>query len=403
MDVTFNFVMAILAFSLPYIFTWCNLSTISKTVSCNQHQANVVPSFPEYNGTLRYLEFKGQWIIRDLDYNSFKDAPLSEKLILQNIGLKHLSCDVFNNIIPELQILNLDDNLLDYFPACSLNTLWRLRTLTLSRNFIQCIPEHSMPGFLTHLDVSNNKIYSLSSDLSTDVHNKNQLKTLIIRGNNLRRINENKLNQFSSLKYLDASENQLDYINSVSFLSSGSQLRDINLSHNQLTGTVWLCLEYTLEVRNLNLSHNLIELVNETTLSNMKSLQKLEISYNILTSVGPAFVDQKDILLLLFQHNAITSVSRELFSTRSGFMETFTIDLSFNSLASLDLGIPECFNCTVSVHHNKLRTTDLYTVSTYRTRHFCVNNQKTFQIFTFRLNCHYTWKTIVFPLDSFVV
>ncbi|XP_021369726.1 chaoptin-like [Mizuhopecten yessoensis] len=293
--------------------------------------------------------------MRNLDKNSFRDT-LVKQLTLENIGLQHLSCDTFTNNRRELTILNLDDNLLDYFPACSLNNLNHLRELTLSKNLITCVPEHSIPGYLEHLDVSHNQIFTMSSDMSTDVYNENPLKTFNIRGNKLHRISNNELHQFTSLENLDVSENRLEYIHPRSFVSSGKHLRDINLSHNQLMTDVWFCLEHLQQVRNLNLSHNQIDHVNDNMLSSMTNLQTFDISYNMLSEVGPAFVNQQTMLVLLFHHNSITKVAEDMFAVGTRFMSSFTLDLSFNLLVSVDLTILDCWDCRFAIHHNKLTT-----------------------------------------------
>ncbi|XP_069103833.1 leucine-rich repeats and immunoglobulin-like domains protein sma-10 [Argopecten irradians] len=232
-------------------------------LACYQDQTNTMPSFPEYNQTFKSLAFYGKWVMRHLHKSLLSGIPFMERLQLQNIGLQHLSCDVFTNIREELTILNLDDNMLTHFPACSVNTLYRLKELTLSKNFINCIPEHSLPNFLETLDVSYNQISVVNHAVSTDVHNENLLKTFNITGNNLSSINKNELQQFSTLQILDASENKLVYIHPRSFITSGRHLLVIDLSQNQLTSTIWLALENLQRVQNLNLSHNQIDRIDD--------------------------------------------------------------------------------------------------------------------------------------------
>ncbi|XP_033739193.1 slit homolog 3 protein-like [Pecten maximus] len=317
-------------------------------------ETNAIPSFPQYNGILNNLRFYGEWMMRTLDKNSFTDLPSVNRLILTNIGLQHLSCDVFNNISQELTIINLDDNQLDHFPACSVNNLYHLRELTLSKNFITCIPGHSVPSFLQHLDVSFNQIYSLSSAMSADAYNKNPLKTFNIRGNKLPGINGDELHLFSNLENLDVSENRLKYIHPKSFVTADVHLLVINLSQNQLTGDVWLSLEHLHQVRHLNLSHNQIDHVSDNVVASMGNLETFDISYNMVSEIGPAFVHQQTVKTLSFHHNLITKVSETMFAAGTGFMHSFDLDLSFNLLVSLDLTIHDCLYCTFSIHHNKL-------------------------------------------------
>ncbi|XP_033746998.1 leucine-rich repeats and immunoglobulin-like domains protein sma-10 [Pecten maximus] len=356
MEHTFLSVVILLVWSLPAVVTRCSLSTsiYHKTIYCYQDQTNVIPSFPQYNGTLKRLGFYGEWIVRNLDKNSFSGITLVDQLELENIGLQHLSCDVFINVEQELTILNLDNNMLTHFPACSVNNLYHLRMLTLSKNFLTCIPGHSVPSSLQHLDVSYNQIYTLSSAISTDVYNKNQLKTFNIRGNKLHRISKNELQQFSSLENLDARENLLDYIQPRSFVTSGGHLTTIDLSQNQLSGDVWPCLEHLQQVTNLNLSHNQIDRVDDNVVSNMENLQTFDISYNLVSEVGPAFGHQQTLRTVLFHHNVITKVTEDIFAAGTRFRYWFDLDLSFNLLVSVDLTIPDCLYCTLLVHHNKL-------------------------------------------------
>ncbi|XP_069135139.1 protein artichoke-like [Argopecten irradians] len=357
---SFLSVLILFVLSMPTVDMGC--FKYAGGVTCYQDQTNVIPRFPTFlqnNITLSHVKFTGKWMMTNLNKTLLTGIPSKvEQFNLKNIGLQNLSCDTFVNFRLKLRILNLDDNKLTHFPACSVKNLYRLRELTLTKNFITFIPEYSLPENLENLDVSYNQIYTLSSAMSTHPYGILRLislKTFNVSRNNLNRINY-ELQQFYRLENLDMSGNQLEYIHLRSFVSSGIFLLDINLSQNQLKNDIWLALEPLQRVQNLNLSHNQIDHVDGNMLSSLQRLQNFDISYNMVTEVEQMFGPRHNVQGLYFHHNQIMKVSRDMLAKGTMFMHLFELDLSFNLLVSVDMTILDCLNCTFSIHHNKVNS-----------------------------------------------
>ncbi|KAF5298211.1 hypothetical protein FQA39_LY02635 [Lamprigera yunnana] len=111
------------------------------------------------------------------------------------------------------------------------------------------------------------------------------LKTLILRGNLIDRINIDTFDGIPKLLQLDLSKNVLEYLEEFTF----SKLEDLDL---------------------LNLNHNLIEAISKDAFYGLQNLKYLYFNGNKITNLeGNVFEKLINLKLLYLEHNRITTIN----------------------------------------------------------------------------------------------
>ncbi len=209
--------------------------------------------------------------------------------------------------LPDLQELRVQNNRMEklpwYFPR-----LHKLRLLNISNNKFQDVPEEvcKMSG-LEELDISFNMI----SQLPDDLQSLQRMKVLIIVGNRVTRIPDS-FRRLSNLKVLDCRRNSIKELGGVGLLpaleellvgnndvqalnlSSGSLLKKIDISHNDITqislapgpvGRIPISLTY------LNVSSAKLSSLDDLALGQLTSLEELILDRNKFRAIPDSLGD----------------------------------------------------------------------------------------------------------------
>lgn len=214
---------------------------------------------------------------------------------------------------------------------------------------------------LEMLNVSYNLINTLNRNEFTKIES---LKHLILKGNEISRVDQTAFHGLHQLKYLDLSENSLNTIPDHLFNHHSLKIETLYLSRNNLSELPKEALKYSSSVVYLDLSHNRIQkLVNysfgymynllELYLSNNQIadieinafyiddkalvgpglIEKLDLSNNLLTYLkSPVFFYLTNLRYLLLNNNLLKSIERETFY---GVNFMITLDLNINNLTEL--------------------------------------------------------------------
>src|SRR5258707_5199911 len=209
--------------------------------------------------------------------------------------------------LPDLQELRVQNNRMEklpwYFPR-----LHMLRLLNISNNKFQDVPEEvcKMSG-LEELDISFNMIPQLPDDLQS----LQRLKVLIIVGNRVTRIPDS-FRRLSNLRVLDCRRNNIKELGGVGLLpgleellvgnndvqsldlSSGSLLKKIDISHNDITqislapgpvGRIPTSLTY------LNVSSAKLSSLDDLALGQLTGLEELILDRNKFRAIPDSLGD----------------------------------------------------------------------------------------------------------------
>lgn len=214
-------------------------------------------------------------VIPALDNSSFSGLESLTTLELHNNKIKMMMKDSLKNL-SKLELLFIDDLTLDLSEIylehnTNLKSL-DLRVSKMSANFLENLPKSIHSITLRNVYIENQTVvmptqsYSFLEDFKVSDMNLTHLQ----------------LDESSALEYLDASHNIL---NDQSFVfGKQSQLKNINLSYNELTDLN--CINYLLMPRleHIDISYNRIQFVNLHS-PFPKSLSEINLKYNLLNKL----------------------------------------------------------------------------------------------------------------------
>ncbi|KAL3279763.1 hypothetical protein HHI36_017271 [Cryptolaemus montrouzieri] len=259
---------------------------------------------------------------------------LSELLLPNNeIQLKN---DIFSNL-PNLYLLSLNGNKIDYIPRNIFQNLSNLEQLSLWNNELKNF-EDGVFDHLTNLrllELSLNKIETLSDYLFNNLRN---LKNISLRRNNLksisRKVFENctllmslKLDQnpnlilvddvfsnFTHLKSAYLSENKLKTLSATLF-SGSLNLKTIHLDQNELEDLPQYIFKDLQKLQNLFLNYNELSYLHPEIFSNLRNLEELNLSYNNLSTLDQNILKPlKNLKSIDLSYNKITTLPEQILS-----------------------------------------------------------------------------------------
>ena len=206
----------------------------------------------------------GENNIAHLKNESFKGLSNLYGLRLASNGLKELHGVVFDSV-PTLHVLNLADNGIEKMSATIFKKLTKLRVLRLDGNRLE-----DLNGLLTTqnelrwLNISANNLQWFDYGLISK-----SVRWLDLHSNNLEDLgNYYKLNEGYSLQSLDASNNRIANLTSMSLLKSIEYLR---LNNNQIRYVEPGTFEGKEKLKHVELTHNRIEKLSLSALSLRKN------------------------------------------------------------------------------------------------------------------------------------
>ena len=167
---------------------------------------------------------------------------------------------------------------------------------------------------LKSLSLEGNRLTRLPDETFQNLHD---LRYLNLAFNRLTEINFDAFDYVGSLSFLtlDASHNRIERLasNKTSRFSTNSNIRSIDLSHNQIRDVQPGFFEtVSMVVKTLDLSHNLLTTASSSWLGQLRKLKSLDLSLNRLERLEARSLEE----------------SRQLLS----------LNLSYNSLKQLEAG-----------------------------------------------------------------
>ncbi|XP_066487996.1 toll-like receptor 6 [Tiliqua scincoides] len=156
-----------------------------------------------------------------------------------------------------------------------------IKALTISNSQMVYMVCPSNPSSFTYLCFSNN---TLSNTGFEGCNNLKLLETLILQKNQFKELDKvsSMTSHMKSLKYLDLSQNLLQYKDNQNGCYWGGNLAQLNLSFNRLSDLVFSCLPINIQV--LDLQNNDIASVSEEMVE-LTSLKELNLASNRLTDL----------------------------------------------------------------------------------------------------------------------
>ncbi|CAH1991556.1 unnamed protein product [Acanthoscelides obtectus] len=228
---------------------------------------------------LRDLEqtYLGSNLLEVIESRVFEGKENLEIIDISNNKLQWISL----KNIPLLRDLNLSRN---FFKISVLQNITRpssLVTLNLSMNKLDEVPVHIFQNFssLEYLDLSDNHLQLHNSSFS----GLKQLKALNIANNNIEVLPEIVFNELTKLKHLDLSGNKIQYISSENLVNV-TFLEVLNISFNQLEQLNYELLKNLNELHTLDVAGNKLKYIQyDAIITDLPLLSNLNVKSNLLS------------------------------------------------------------------------------------------------------------------------
>ncbi|KAL8207507.1 UNVERIFIED_CONTAM: hypothetical protein K2H54_057185 [Gekko kuhli] len=193
-------------------------------------------------------------------------APDYGETSLKSLTIKHVKIEETRFSQPDVYRLFSEMNI----PALTLsnaNAIHMLCPLTPSR--------------ITYLSLAHN---SITDDLFKGCSSLNLLETLVLQVNQFKKLTKVSLmtSHMKSLKYLDMSQNLLQYEDHEKGCHWAENLVELNLSSNQLSDSVFHCLP--VNIQKLDLQNNQISSIPSMTVE-LRALEELNLASNRLADL----------------------------------------------------------------------------------------------------------------------
>lgn len=231
-----------------------------------------------------------------------------------------------------------------------------IRYLSLSRNVIRELPGGSFQMFkkLLYLDLSGNSLAILNAEMMVGL--ENSLMELKLGQNKITNIGNVPL-ALTQLRRLDLSHNNIVDIPRNAF-EGVENLIYLNLSHNHHLAPIPLTIIHPLtklqvfdasnlglkivqqelfskspNLKSIILKSNKIQDLPEGTFTNLRNLTTVDLSFNNILTIRPgAFINSMNIRQLFLKGNQLSAFKGEIFNTGTGLEE---LDISDNQLSYL--------------------------------------------------------------------
>ncbi|XP_043199067.1 chaoptin-like, partial [Amphibalanus amphitrite] len=280
------------------------------------------------NGTLQELDL-GMNRIAKLGKLSL---PKLRKLNVESNDIAEVEDDAFA-LLPRLQELDISGNRLEALPARLLKDLPQISNLDLSDNRIAAVPSTTLAeSNVNVIQLQHNRIREVPEQAFVGLP---FLHTLDLSANNISVVQPAAFSGVPFLHILKLDSNQLatfkaDYFNVT---TDGTELRIVDLSHNEITFLYPAAFKIHSNLRWLNLGHNKLEFFPAELLADSTKLEHLNLESNTITSISSSdYSGMPHLRQLNLSGNNMTNINQTAFqnSTQLQF-----IDLSHNRLTTL--------------------------------------------------------------------
>ncbi|KAH8256145.1 hypothetical protein KR026_009175, partial [Drosophila bipectinata] len=259
----------------------------------------------------------------DASYNQLKNVigglpRIVERISLRGNQISSLPAAASKDLqLPNLRMLDLSQNRIEQLPRHGFQGASDLRVLSLAQNQLRQLEDTSFIGIqrlellhlqenqlgeadertllplaeLRNLNMQSNKLEAITDNFFS---NNSRLEQLDLSRNLIRSISPTAFDSQRSLEYLDLSGNALLDI-SVG-LGNLHNLRDIDLSYNQISRIQSDVIGGWRNVVEIRLSNNLIVELQQGTFRNLPKLQYLDLSSNEIRAVEPGALKGLDEL-----------------------------------------------------------------------------------------------------------
>ncbi|KAE8670512.1 putative LRR receptor-like serine/threonine-protein kinase [Hibiscus syriacus] len=268
----------------------------------------------------------------DADLSVFSNLTKLVKLSLSNNSIAGVIPDNVGDF-KSLEFLDVSNNLFSSALPPAIGKLESLRNLSLAgNNFSGSIPD-TISGLasILSLDLSRN---TLSGMLPTSLTELNELLYLNLSFNQFTKSIPKGFELISSLQVLDLRGNMLDVsLSGEFFLLSNASHVDFSMNMLQSSSSQKLLPGISESIKFLNLSHNQLtgSLVGEAELQLFGSLKVLDLSYNQLSGELPGFNFAYDLQVLKLSNNRFTGFIPNVLLKGDSLLLT-ELDLSGNNL-----------------------------------------------------------------------
>lgn len=306
-----------------------------------------------------------------LTNESFRGTPNLTRLFLRQNNIEELPNGIFKDLL-YLEVLDLGGNKISIIES-NLFGFIPLKGLILDSNNLTTL--NLKVQSLKHLDVSNNRLMSITVehlnklvDLSL---NKNiliklpdepfqntslqiiklnycnfniphkflthldQLLKVHIKSSNLEKVPENMIWNSSNITELSLASNHLKEIPLMFFRDSG-KMKVLDLSKNKIEKINYEILRPLLQLEHLDLSNNLIVQINNYCFRHLRNLLYLNLEKNSIIQIDSEALNVPKLKLLKLAHNKLSNLYSDYSFLLHYLDEVEDIDLSNNKISRID-------------------------------------------------------------------
>ncbi|XP_075167182.1 leucine-rich tendon-specific protein [Haematobia irritans] len=244
-------------------------------------------------------------------------------LIISSGEIKRVHKSAFLGIKGPLLALGLPGNALLTVPWSSLSTLVELERLDLSNNKIKALGTTDLAALinLEYLDASNNQLSSISQRTFANLR---RLEVLKLGGNRLGDYASSlkALIQCHNLRDLDLSANNLSGNLSATSIPVLKNLASLNLNRNLIKSIQNKALMNFSRLTTLSLRHNQIDVLQDHAFYGLGSLETLDLSYNGIVAISSASLQHLTRLKTLdLTHNFLRALTSDLITPLPSLVE----------------------------------------------------------------------------------